>query len=113
VLRFDVRDNGTLVNRRVFRRLRDIAPEPADADPYTGPDGLEVDAQGNVYICQYGLGRVLVTDRAGALLRIIEVPGKYVTNIAFGPTQETLYITAATDAWTAPYPGEVYEVANR
>jgi len=113
VLRFDVRDNGTLVNRRVFQRLRDIAPEPADADAYTGPDGLKVDSKGNVYICQYGAGRVLVTDSAGKLLRTIHVPGKYVTNVNFGPTEDVLYITAATDAWNAPYPGELYEVANR
>lgn len=113
VLRFDVRGNGTLVNRRVFQRLRDIAPEPEDADAYTGPDGLKVDSQGNVYICQYGAGRVLVTDPAGVLLRSIDVSGKYVTNVNFGPTEDVVYVTAATDAWNAPYPGELYEVANR
>jgi sugar lactone lactonase YvrE len=113
VLRFDVRDNGALVNRRVFQRLRDIAPEPADADAYTGPDGLKVDSKGNVYICQYGAGRVLVTNPDGTLLRTIDVPGKYVTNVNFGPTEDVVYITAATDAWNAPYPGELYEVANR
>jgi len=113
VLRFDVRDNGALVNRRVFRRLRDIAPEPPDADAYTGPDGLKVDSKGNVYICQYGAGRVLVTNPDGTLLRTIEVPGKYVTNVNFGPTEDIVYITAATDAWNPPYPGELYEAANR
>lgn len=113
VLRFDVRENGDLVNRRVFKRLQDIAPDPADADAYTGPDGLKVDSRGNVYICQYGAGRVLVTDAAGTLLRTIALPAPYVTNVNFGATEETLYITAAIDAWNPPYPGAVYEAANR
>ena len=113
VLKFDVQEDGGLSNRKVFQRLQDIAPPPADADAYTGPDGLKVDAQGNVYVCQYGAGRVLVTDKDGKLIRTIAVPGAYVTNVNFGLDQATVYITAATDAWTAPYPGEVYEAANQ
>lgn len=113
ILRFEVQPDGSLGNRKVFRRLQDLAPLPAEADAYTGPDGLEVDDEGNVYICQYGAGRVLVTDREGKPLRQIDVPADFVTNLAFGPDQKTVYITAAQDAWTAPYPGEVYEVDNR
>jgi gluconolactonase len=116
VLQFEVQADGSLSNRRVFQRLQDIAAAPAGADAYTGPDGLEVDARGNVYICQYGAGRVLVTDQDGQLIRTIAVPSAYVTNLGFGADQTRIYITAVKDAWTTPYPGEVYEVyegANR
>ena len=113
VLKFDVRADGALGNRRVFQRLRDIAPDPADADAYTGPDGLKVDSKGNVYICQYGGGRVLVTDHDGNLIRTIEVPARYVTNVNFGATEDIVYVTAATDMAAAPYPGELYEADNQ
>jgi sugar lactone lactonase YvrE len=113
VLKFEVTDDGSLGNRKVFRRLQDIAPPPANADAYVGPGGLEVDAQGNVYICQYGAGRVLVTDRDGRLLRMIGVPDAYVTNLSFGADPAALYVTAVSDARIAPYPGAVYEAANR
>jgi sugar lactone lactonase YvrE len=104
VLRFDVREDGTLVNRRVFQRLRDIASDPPDADAYTGPDGLKVDSKGNVYICQYGGGRVLVTDAAGKLLRTIGVPGKYVTNVNIGATEDILYTRPAAAPQAAARP---------
>ena len=32
--------------------------------------------------------------------------------VNFGGDSHTLYITAATDAFAAPYPGELYEVSN-
>lgn len=113
VLKFDVKPDGSLGNRKVFRRLQDIAPDPPDADAYTGPDGLKVDSKGNVYICQFGGGRVLVTDREGTLIRMLEVPARYVTNISFGATEDIVYITAVTDLRAAPYPGEIYEAVNR
>ena len=113
VLTFKVAADGSLSERTVFARLKDIAPDPAAADAYTGPDGLKLGPDGDLYICQYGGSRVLVTGTDGKLVRTIDVPGAYVTNVNFGATPDTVYITAATDAWTAPYPGEVYEAANR
>jgi sugar lactone lactonase YvrE len=53
-----------------------------------------------------------VTDPEGKLMRMVEVPGLYVTNISFGADETMLYVTAATDAWTSPFPGEVYEIPN-
>ena len=50
------------------------------------------------------------TDKTAKLVRKIDVPAKYVTNVNFGPTVSTLYITAAIDANNSPYPGEVYEI---
>jgi gluconolactonase len=106
ILRFDIETDGSLGNRTVWRRLADIAPDPDSADPYIGPDGLKVDEQGNVYICQYGAGRVLITYPNGTLRGIVHVPYRFVTNIALSPSR--LYVTAAEDTAAPPYRGAVF-----
>jgi len=57
--------------------------------------------------------RVLVADPEAQPVRILEVPAPYVTNLTFGQTEDVVFVTAATDAWEAPYPGQVFRVANR
>lgn len=113
VLKFDIAADGSLGNRRVFVRLKDVVPDPEGADAYYGPDGLKADKAGNVYIAQNGGGSILVVSPEGKLLRQLAVPGKYVTNVGFGADESTLIVTAATDPWNAPYPGEVYLVENK
>ncbi|HNB27134.1 MAG TPA: SMP-30/gluconolactonase/LRE family protein [Alphaproteobacteria bacterium] len=113
VLKFDVAADGSLSNRRVFVRLKDVVADPEGADAYYGPDGLKVGASGNVYIAQNGGGSILVVSPEGKLVRQLPVPGKYVTNVGFGADEGTLIVTAATDPWNAPYPGEVYLVENK
>ena len=110
VLRFDVRADGTLGDRYLFARLSDLAPDLDGFDIYMGPDGLRTDAAGNVYIAQFEGSRILVADPAGQPLGVIEVPAPYVTNLEFGGSEDVLFVTAATDAWTEPYPGQVYRL---
>ena len=74
MLRFDVNEDGTLGDRYLFVRLGDLAADPPGVDIYMGPDGLETDSAGNVYIAQFEGSRVLVTDPAGELIRILIVP---------------------------------------
>ena len=113
VLKFDVAADGSLSNRRVFVRLKDVVADPEGADAYYGPDGLKVGASGNVYIAQNGGASILVVSPEGKLVRQLPVPSKYVTNVGFGADEGTLIVTAATDPWNAPYPGEVYLVENK
>ncbi|MEA2778656.1 MAG: hypothetical protein QOK29_200 [Rhodospirillaceae bacterium] len=110
ILSFEIKLDGSLGARKVWARLQDIAPIPPGADAYNGPDGVKVGSDGLVYIAHNGSARALVTDANAKLVRKIDVPAKYVTNVNFGPTVSTLYITAAIDANNPPYPGEVYEV---
>jgi gluconolactonase len=110
ILSFPVYSDGSLGPRTVWARLQDIAPMTPGADAYNGPDGVKAGPDGLIYIAQNGSGRVLVADRNAKLVRIVNVPGQYVTNVNFGPTVSTLYITAALDPNNQPYPGEVYEV---
>jgi sugar lactone lactonase YvrE len=112
ILAFEIKPDGSLGARKVFARLQDIAPMTPGADAYNGPDGLKVGSDGLIYVAQNGSGRVLVVDQDAKLVRMVEVPARYVTNINFGPTVDTLYITSTIDEWNAPYPGEVYEATR-
>jgi len=112
VLRFPIGPGGALAPPRVFVGLDALAPPPADPDPYAGPDGLAVDRDGNVYIAEYGAGRVLIVDAAGALLETLVLPERYVTNLAFGADEGTLFVTAPGSNSVRPYIGRVYRLAN-
>ena len=109
ILSFPIQANGTLGPRVVWARLQDLAPPTPNEDAYNGPDGIKLGPDGNYYIAQNGSGRVLVVNDERKLVRMINVPTPYVTNVAFGPTgADTVYITGAFDQWKPPYPGVVY-----
>ncbi|HEY3850319.1 MAG TPA: SMP-30/gluconolactonase/LRE family protein [Steroidobacteraceae bacterium] len=109
ILSFPIGANGTLGPRTVWARLQDLAPPTPNEDAYDGPDGVKLGPDGNYYIAQNGSGRVLVVSEAKKLVRMIEVPTRYVTNVGFGaPGTNTVFITGAFDPWKAPYPGAVY-----
>ncbi len=61
------------------------------------PDGMTIDAEGNVWIALWGGSAVgCWNPETGELLRTIDVPAKNVTSCAFGDDDlETLYITTA------------------
>ena len=84
---WDVQPDGTLRNRRVFMRLRDI---PAGQD--SGGDGMAIDNEGRFYVT--ALTGVQVFERNGNYIGTIAVPKK-PTNVAFAiPRKSVLYITA-------------------
>jgi gluconolactonase len=114
VLRFAVNKDGTLGARYIFARMQDLAPSPIEDNILLGgPDSMRVDSKGNVYIAQYGASRILVADRIGKLIRILAVPMPYVTNCAFSPDEQTIYITATQDQDNSPFPGAVFELDNK
>lgn len=113
ILAFAIAADGTLGQRRVLARMADIVPTPPDADAYYGPDGIKVGRDGRLYIAANGAGAVLVTDANGKLLARLDVPARFVTNVGFGADEDTLFVTAAVDAWNEPYPGAVYEIDLR
>ena len=109
ILAFPIGADGSLGARTVWARLQDLAP-PTSQDVYNGPDGFKLGPDGNYYIAQNGSGRVLVVNEARQLLRTIQVPTPYVTNINFGGDgAATVYITGVFDPWKAPFPGAVYQ----
>jgi gluconolactonase len=109
ILSFPIQADGTLGPRVVWARLQDLARPTPHEDAYNGPDGVKFGPDGNYYIAQNGSGRVLVVSEDRKLIRTINVPTPYVTNMGFGPDgANTVYVTGAFDQWKAPYPGAVY-----
>ena len=106
---FTIERDGALTEPRVFCRLDDFGPPPAGADPYAGPDGLELDPSGRLWICEYGAGRVHIVDGRGRLVRTLTVPAIGVTNVGFDPDGNA-YITAAENPWHDPFPGAIWRV---
>jgi len=83
------RATGALTNQRLFR---DAA---AAGDPGK-PDGLAVDAAGNVWTARWDGGALLRFDPAGRLLARIEMPARKTSALCFaGAGLADLYVTTA------------------
>lgn len=84
ILRYDIRDDHTIDNRRVL----------IDAST----DGMKVDATGHLFLTHRG--EVWIVSPEGRHLgsvRLPQIPGVATTNVAFGDADgKTLYITART-----------------
>ena len=89
--RFDP-DPGTVSDHRVLVNV------PSDVG---SPDGLTVDASGDLWVAIYGGGRVQRYAPDGELLEELLVPAEQTTCCAFGgPGLNLLYVTTATENWT-------------
>ena len=65
------------------------------------PDGMTVDAAGDLWVAIYGGGRIHRYSSAGVLRQSLAVPAAQVTSCAFGgPRLNRLYVTTATENWT-------------
>lgn len=85
---FDVADDGTLENGKVFF---DAAPLVKDPENKGSPDGLKVDRAGNIFAT--GPGGVLVFAPDGTHLGTLRT-GQRTANCAWGDDGSTLYVTA-------------------
>ncbi len=85
-------DAATISNGRVLVSL----PEEIGT-----PDGLTVDADGDVWVAVYGGGRVHRYAPDGVLREVLHLPTPQSTSCAFaGPGLHHLYVTTATEGWT-------------
>lgn len=86
---FDVEDDGTLGDGRVFAEIRSELPGK--------PDGMKVDVEGNLYVATAG---VWIFSEEGEHLGVIETP-ETPANLAWGDEDwRTLYITARTSLYS-------------
>jgi gluconolactonase len=107
-LRYDIRADGSLAGPVVFADINNLARPRRYAEAYaeTGPDGVEVGPNGDVYVAIYGEGRVLRLSAEGELLGVIITPSRYTTSIGFGPGGQAA-ITSVYQSDRPPYRGEV------
>lgn len=75
------------------------------------PDGLTVDADGHLWACHFGAGRITRFSPDGEPVLVVPVPTAQVTKVAFGgPDLATLYVTTAArgrDRSTDPLAGDL------
>ncbi len=78
-------DTGVVGARRPVLELTDAVP-----------DGLCLDASGNLWLAAWGQGQVRCYTPAGDLLEVVELPAPHTTSLAFvGPELDQLLITTA------------------
>jgi gluconolactonase len=92
IFAYDVQPDDTVQNRRLFI---DLAGEKG----LSGPDGVRVDSNGNVYAA--ATGGLWIISPAGKRLGKIPAPeGIRFANLAFGdPDGKTLYVVSAKNLW--------------
>jgi gluconolactonase len=110
--RFPVEAPGRLGERELFLDLdAALGPTPAKPAWYVGPDGLLFDPPGNLYVCEYGAGRILIFGKDRTLLKVIALPqSPFVNAASFGSAPDVLYVGAADTNAVGLLPGKVYEI---
>lgn len=84
LLRYRIDADGAIGPREVW----------AETTRPSGPDGMAFASDGHLYVAHHGGGTVDIFAPDGSQTGTIEVPGKRVTNCAFGgPDRKTLVIT--------------------
>lgn len=94
ILEYPVESPGKLGPMKVLCDLPAKAGEQIDNQP----DGMCLDAEGNLYVAHYGMRQVQVVNPEGKIIR--RYPGGNLTtsNVAFGgPDMDTLYITGGIE----------------
>jgi gluconolactonase len=92
VLVYDVTAPGKVGEPKVFAELPRKNMEAGQID--NQPDGMCLDAAGNLYVAHYGMKQVQVLDPTGKLIRQYDGGNTTTSNVAFGgPEMNQLFIT--------------------
>lgn len=102
---FDLDRDGALSRRRLFTQF-------TEADGH--PDGMATDAEGGLWVCHWGGGRVTRFQPDGTRDRAIALPAPQVTKCAFaGPHLDRLVVTTAAiglDRQAHPAAGHLFRI---
>jgi len=83
ILKFEINDDGTFTNRKVFATI-----------PDGDPDGIAFDIEENLYVANFGSGRIYILNPDGSIKTFFKAPGKKPSNVEFADKDlRTLYIT--------------------
>jgi len=92
-----VRGGGRPLGNYAMERMMDRLAVALRIDDGS-PDGLCVDADGNLWIAIWGAGEVRCYTPGGKRLATVDVPAPHTSSVAFvGPARDTLLITTARD----------------
>ena len=96
ILAYDVQSPGKVGERQVFAKL----PAHASGDMMRSqPDGICLDAEGNLYVAHYGMKQVQVLNPEGKLLASLPGGNETTSNVAFsGPGNKQLFVTGGLGA---------------
>lgn len=102
IYRFDIRDDGSLGPRTLFRQF---------AAGEGKPDGMTFDADGGLWVAQWGAGRVGRYAPGGRLDDVVELPASQVTSCCFaGEGLDRMFVTSAADGVEEEFGGALFEV---
>lgn len=104
VWQFDLQGDLSLANRRLFLEVGKHISSVEGDYAETGPDGIEVDRDGTVFVSVYGAARILAVAPGGTVGKLA-VPMKFVTNIAISGTRAAILGPFINDG--PPFPGRV------
>jgi gluconolactonase len=89
---YEVLAPGKLSPRKLFAELPKKNTSQGQID--NQPDGMCLDAAGNLYVAHYGMQQVQVLDSSGKLIRQYDGGNVTTSNVAFGgPNMDQLFIT--------------------
>ena len=97
---YDIDKQGNVSNKKLFYSFNDF-----------GLDGMRCDSKGNLYVCRYGAGKVVVLSPKAEKIREIRLKGKNPTNITFGGKNKKQCFVTVSDRGTietffAKFPGK-------
>lgn len=83
IWKFRVDSKGNLSHKELFYEFED-----------GGMDGMKCDKNGNLYVCRWGTGQIVVLAPTGRIFNTINLRGKQCSNLVFGgPDGQTIYVT--------------------
>ncbi len=83
---FDISDEGSLSNRRVWANLKSLAP-----------DGICLDAEGGVWLAAPGNGKVVRVLEGGQITHVVKVENDAYACMLGGPDRKTLFVATSKD----------------
>ncbi|KPF62176.1 gluconolaconase [alpha proteobacterium AAP81b] len=102
IWRFAIGDDGDLGDRTLFREL-------TGDEGY--PDGMTFDANGDLWLAQWGAGCVGRYTMDGVCRQRIALPASQISSCTFGGEGlDRLFVTSASDGVDEPHAGALFEV---
>jgi sugar lactone lactonase YvrE len=112
VLRFPVVAPGELGPPEVFANLPVASLGKTVPYERAGPDGLETDADGNLYVAYYGAGLVLALSPEGEMTGRVDINEMLTTNVTLSADENSLFVTGSRISSRKPFPGMVRTMNN-